>query len=357
MFKHLGLGLILSTSIVAAAQESVLPLIVNVQENAAGTQLTINGTGFGAGKPAVTLGTTALTVLSFTDSTLTVALPSGIATGAYLLNVVNSRTWLSGLFVADIGPIQGPVGPQGPAGIPGPQGVAGPVGPAGVQGPIGLTGATGQTGPAGATGAAGPIGPQGATGPAGPAGATGPQLWTAIASFGADVPGSYGGTAPAPPGGWNRVTNDAVSAIHTHAHSLEAHATADDNSSSSRSITLVVPAAGFSNSGVAGATYQGISGANVLLFPVACTLTGFAANLTGVNPSYSNQIDITLVTQNGNVSYDLCQIAPSSTPTSCTSTVSASFNAGDEVVLAVSPLGGNDTELDSTQLATSFTCQ
>jgi hypothetical protein len=372
MLKQFSLGLMLSTSIVAAAQQTVLPLIVTVQENAVGTQITINGTGFGTVKPSVNLGTTSLNVVSFSDKTITAALPSGISPGSFLLSVVNGGTHLSGLFVAEIGPIQGPPGPQGVAGSAGPQGTkgltgaAGPIGPQGLagspgaQGPAGPTGPQGQTGvigPAGAPGAEGPAGPIGPQGLSGATGAAGPQLWTAVATFFTDVPANYGGSTTVP-GGWDRTTNTNPS-CSTCPQVMKSKARAADNSASSTtaSISLVVPAAGFSNSGVAGANYQEIAGNN-LPFPRACTLTGFAANLSNVDPTNQNQIDITLVTQNGNVSYDLCQITPSSTPTSCTSAVTASFNAGDEVVLAVSPLqNGDDTELDGTQLATSFTCQ
>lgn len=97
----------------------------------------------------------------------------------------------------NVGPIRGPVGPQGiqgPSGVDGPQGpagsqgepgVAGPQGETGPQGPQGLPGETGPQGPQGVQGdpgpagadstVAGPAGPQGETGPAGPPGADGAQ--------------------------------------------------------------------------------------------------------------------------------------------------------------------------------------
>lgn len=96
----------------------------------------------------------------------------------------------------NVGPIRGPVGPQGiqgPSGVDGPQGpagsqgepgVAGPQGEAGLQGPQGLPGETGpqgspglqgDPGPAGADSTVpGPAGPQGEQGPAGPSGIQGP---------------------------------------------------------------------------------------------------------------------------------------------------------------------------------------
>jgi len=81
--------------------------------------------------------------------------------------------------------MQGPPGPQGPAGATGPAGPAGATGPAG---PAGATGAVGPAGPAGATGAAGPTGPAGSAGPIGPQGAIG-------------ATGATGATGPAGPTG------------------------------------------------------------------------------------------------------------------------------------------------------------
>jgi hypothetical protein len=161
----------------AAAQEGFFPYILNVTENAAGTQITINGNGFGKKTPKVTLGATELTVVSSSESSITAALPSGIAAGAYLV-IVENKDWAWGpqqvaVFEAAIGAI-GPVGPQGPQGPQGIQGPQGPQGPQGVPGPQGAMGATGPQGPAGATGATGATGPAGPAGPTGPTGATGP---------------------------------------------------------------------------------------------------------------------------------------------------------------------------------------
>lgn len=81
----------------------------------------------------------------------------------------------------DIGPIRGPVGPEGEkgdAGAPGPtgtDGAEGPRGPAGPTGPEGPAGEQGPPGPKGDPGETGPRGPAGEQGPAGPVGAAGPQ--------------------------------------------------------------------------------------------------------------------------------------------------------------------------------------
>ena len=112
----------------------------------------------------------------------------------YDLYLYNDGTW------TNLGPLQGPVGPQGPkgdtgdigpqgpkgdtgdpgpqgpkgdAGDPGPQGPKGDTGDVGPQGPKGDTGATGPQGPSGADGATGPQGPKGDTGAAGPQGPKG----------------------------------------------------------------------------------------------------------------------------------------------------------------------------------------
>jgi hypothetical protein len=96
--------------------------------------------------------------------------------------------------------INGPAGPQGPAGN---DGIAGPIGPAGPQGIAGNDGATGPAGPIGpagpqgiagndgATGPIGPAGPQGIQGNDGPIGPAGPQ----------GIAGNDGATGPAGPQG------------------------------------------------------------------------------------------------------------------------------------------------------------
>lgn len=82
----------------------------------------------------------------------------------------------------DVGPLQGPQGPQGeagPQGEQGPQGLTGPQGGPGPQGSAGPQGEPGPQGPTGSVGPAGPTGPQGEQGPAGPgvpAGGTAGQI-------------------------------------------------------------------------------------------------------------------------------------------------------------------------------------
>jgi hypothetical protein len=148
------------------AQETVFPVISAVTENAAGTQFTITGVGFGASSPTVALGATKVTVLNSTDTSITAQVPPGTVAGSYLLSVVNQRTHLLNIFDATFGQ----VGAQGPQGVPGPAGVPGPTGPVGPRGAPGPMGGPGVAGPSG------PTGPQGPAGPAGSGGAVPPNL-------------------------------------------------------------------------------------------------------------------------------------------------------------------------------------
>jgi hypothetical protein len=108
-----------------AAPENLIPVIETVTENSTGTAITINGTGFGAKLPNVTLGTAELTVTASSNTSITANLPSGTPAGTYLLTVQNQNTHLFSLFTAAIGEI-GPAGPAGPSGPMGPPGLNGP---------------------------------------------------------------------------------------------------------------------------------------------------------------------------------------------------------------------------------------
>lgn len=159
---------LLACTALLKAQETLFPIIQSVTENSLGTQITINGKGFGAKLPRVALTGSPLAVDSASDTSVTANLPSGIAPGAYLLTVQNATTGLLGIFDSTIGQV-GPTGPQGPVGPMGPPGSQGPPGPAGAPG------AQGQQGPAGPAGETGPAGPSGPTGPAGLTGPPGPS--------------------------------------------------------------------------------------------------------------------------------------------------------------------------------------
>ena len=172
------------------------------EARADGGMLHILGLNLGGGKPKVTLGTLALSVVSMTATQIDALVPPTVVPGSYLLTVSLAKSksgsddgngdgkydefWVT---IGAAGP-QGLVGPQGAAGKDGAMGPAGPVGPAGtngaagVQGPAGRDGAQGSQGPSGpqgiaglhgATGAQGPAGPQGPQGPSGPSGPSGPR--------------------------------------------------------------------------------------------------------------------------------------------------------------------------------------
>jgi hypothetical protein len=175
MLARLCLAIFMAAPSILLAQETLLPVVANVTENAAGTQIIINGAGFGKTTPAVSLSGVNLTVVNSTDTVVTANLPGSIAAGTYLLDVQNTRTRLLGFFTVAIGQsgAPGPQGPAGPQGLPGPMGPAGPAGANGAAGAAGSAGPIGATGPAGPAGSAGPTGPAGQIGPAGLAGATG----------------------------------------------------------------------------------------------------------------------------------------------------------------------------------------
>ena len=87
---------------------------------------------------------------------------------------------------ANVGPIQGPAGPQG---LPGTPGAQGPAGATGAQGP---TGNTGSQGPQGMQGNPGSQGPKGDTGLTGPQGLTGPTGSPGAPGADSTVPGPTG---------------------------------------------------------------------------------------------------------------------------------------------------------------------
>ncbi|WP_313901023.1 IPT/TIG domain-containing protein [Occallatibacter riparius] len=277
---------------VQAQQQGKAPVIFNVTENSAGTQITIAGTNFGSELPRVWLGTAALTVAQNSLSSITANIPSGLAAGAYLLRVERNHPALTGFFEAAIGQIgpAGPQGPQGPIGPAGPQGLQGPVGPAGPQGPIGLTGAQGpkgDTGPAGLpgpkgdTGAQGPIGPAGPQGPkgdtgsAGPAGPAGGQIWSAALQLPASI---ANGEAMAYPASGIGVATGPIGSVLRNALAVP------QNCSASNWQVKVFGAQGSSTAtfGLAISTDADAIGNLISLVPILCTVTA------GTNPATCN---------------------------------------------------------------------
>ena len=107
--------------------------------------------------PKVTLGATALTVQSATDTVITAVLPDPIDPGTYPLTV-STR----GKGGDDDGKRSQTVDfTIGAVGLQGPQGPKGDTGATGATGPAGLKGDTGATGPKGDQGIQGATGPKG----------------------------------------------------------------------------------------------------------------------------------------------------------------------------------------------------
>ena len=93
------------------------PLITEALVDAENGTLTINGFDFAGEAPTVTLGMTALPVLSLTESGVVTGLPE-VLPGTYLL----ALSWADGagaVFYPTLGAV-GPAGPAGPQGEPGP---------------------------------------------------------------------------------------------------------------------------------------------------------------------------------------------------------------------------------------------
>ena len=121
-------------------QTTGLPVLTSVQLNMPIVgKITIDGTGFGTGRPTVTMGGTSLVVNDgFSPTSIVEDLPAALpAAGTYLLVVTNSASHLFGVLMVAIGAI-GPQGPPGAQGPQGPQGAQGERGPAGEQGPQGI---------------------------------------------------------------------------------------------------------------------------------------------------------------------------------------------------------------------------
>jgi collagen triple helix repeat protein/IPT/TIG domain-containing protein len=124
------------------------PSIVSTSVDSAITQLTINGSGFSPTNlaPTVVLGTSTLSLVSFSDSQIVASLPANEPAGSYELSVTNSdgsaKTDTFGVTIGAVG-ATGPQGPAGAIGATGAQGPQGSAGPQGFQGPSGPTGAQG----------------------------------------------------------------------------------------------------------------------------------------------------------------------------------------------------------------------
>jgi hypothetical protein len=145
------------------------PLIPSSTINYSTNQITLNGSGFSpTGKtPAVYLGSTKISVVTFSNTQIVAGLPA-LSPGTYSLEVISAPLQF---FLMDF--TYGAAGPQGLIGPAGPAGAQGPPGPQGATGATGATGPQGLPGLPGSIGATGPQGPQGPAGPPGPSGSSG----------------------------------------------------------------------------------------------------------------------------------------------------------------------------------------
>src|SRR5271170_483934 len=333
------------SSLMLSAQETRFPFILDVTENTQGTQITINGIGFGKKAPKVSLGATELTVAKSSDTSVTADLPAGTAPGAYLLTIDNKESRFPAIFTADIGQVgpagpagaTGPAGPMGPVGLQGPAGPAGPVGLQGPAGPAGATGAAGPigpAGPAGATGAKGATGATGATGPAGPIGPAGPMgAQGTVGNTGPAGPaGAVGPAGPAGPTGPAGATGAAGGEIWS----------ANTLLPSSITTTTIGAPSGVSNAQgfFTGGSWQG----NILPLPQSCTASNFSVTVLGaahtstalVTIGYSSVAQIESSPMGIAPSSLSCTItAANGAAASCTSNASFSFAAPTYLTLVL----------------------
>lgn len=326
----LGTSLFLAGALAVAQAEDPMASILNVTENAAGTQITINGQHFGSQVPTVWLGGTALAVAQNDDTTIIANLPAGIAAGAYLLRVERERPRTTAFFEAAIGQI----GPTGPQGQQGPQGPIGLIGPPGPQGPAGPVGAVGPIGPAGATG---PIGPAGPIGPIGPAGPQGPQ-------------GLMGNPGPAGPQGIQGPAGGQVWATNFQLPSSIANG----------------EAMGFLPSGASNGDTAPIGNVvgSSLRVPQNCTASNLQVLEFGANGSSQAQVYVvyddpaTAATTNTVILTPLnCTItAANGSPASCSSTATTRLSSNN-VLLLIATGFTNGADFQKAHLIVSFTCQ
>jgi hypothetical protein len=133
LISFLAMPVVLAGSAWCATAPVILSAVVNETTN----QITVTGSSFepATTAPKVTLGSTALVLVSSTNQKVVAKLPSSLAGGSYLLSLKNSSS-LTGTFIVALGAIgpEGPVGPKGPAGPQGPKGATGPAGPKGPAG-------------------------------------------------------------------------------------------------------------------------------------------------------------------------------------------------------------------------------
>ena len=341
-----------------------VPVISSVTENTAGTQITVNGTGFGGYSPVVTLGDTELTIAASSNTSITANLPSGIAAGTYRLSIQSDNYRIANqqfaVVIGSVGPggAQGPAGPQGPAGAAGtvgPAGATGATGATGAAGPAGAIGPTGLTGAAGATGATGPAGPTGLTGPAGPAGATG-TTGAAGATGATGAAGPAGSTGPAGPTGATGATGATGPAGPAGSSGLSgfnfSSAFLNPGSGSAGTTYFVAPDT-LSNLDTSNNSSI-IAQANFVVATSACTVSALnvgAANFTA--PTGVDTITLT-VYKNSTATSMTCSTTVNNNGSSCSDQTHTFTVAGGDIL----SLGYSETNVNpNVKVTTTLICQ
>src|ERR1700686_201778 len=106
---------LLGSLLFAVSLFATTPTVLSTSINSAVTQLTISGSGFSPTNlaPTVVIGTSTLTLVSFSDTQIVATLPTNEPSGSYQLSV----TTAGGAAHTDtFGVTIGAVGPAGPAG-------------------------------------------------------------------------------------------------------------------------------------------------------------------------------------------------------------------------------------------------
>lgn len=101
------------------------PVILSAVVNEAANEITVKGSNFepATTAPKLTLSSTSLVLVSFTNEKVVAKLPAGLAAGSYLVSLKNSSS-LTGTFIVAMGAI-GPIGAEGPTGPKGATGAQG----------------------------------------------------------------------------------------------------------------------------------------------------------------------------------------------------------------------------------------
>jgi hypothetical protein len=124
----LGTGIALCALFALGGAANAQTAILSAAANSTLTSIAITGRALqpSSGTPVVSLAGQRLSVVSFSSTQISAALPAGLAAGTYDLSVTAKGSANFDLTIGGEGPV-GPAGPQGATGPQGPQGPAGPI--------------------------------------------------------------------------------------------------------------------------------------------------------------------------------------------------------------------------------------